>query len=244
MSTGFRVSASAHSPEHSFFRDTARQNAHDHVFLRNAIVFLDRVLRRALGIYEFSTNPGCLLRIAVGRVRNGTTLPDGACLHPSDTLIDLHFWNEHFEPLLAGKAHCSRARLICRHLELSMSLLAAYLIEHPEIGATMIHARVVMPLGHRVAKFRAIAEMYGFNVTISPVRGMARAHDFCEDFLVRALLWAFNPGPSKRRQLGLRRADLWIDRNTFVERYLNNSKRRNHWNLLRRGSLPVVENDS
>jgi hypothetical protein len=141
-------------------------------------------------------------------------------MRPSEELIDLHFWNEHFEPLLARKAPWTRARLICQHLQLSMSLLAAYLLAHPEITAKMIHARMVMPLGDRFGKLKAIAKKYGFSVATSPVRGTARVHDFLENFLVRALLWTFNPGPARRRRLQLVRADLWIDRNTLIDQYL------------------------
>lgn len=221
MSTSPRVSAPGNP---SSFR--LSQNATDrelclHRLLRTGILLLDRVLRSALGIFEFSASPDCLLRISIDYAQSKMKVPQGLSLCRSEPLIDLHFWNEHFESLLAGKAPCARPRLICRHLHLSMNLLAAYLVAHPEINAQMIHARVVMPLGGRLAKFKTIAEMYGFNVTISPVRGIARVHDFFEDFLVRALLWAFNPGSSTRwRRLPLCRTDLWIDRSTLVARYL------------------------
>ncbi len=192
---------------------------HPHELLRRSLVLLDRVLRRALGIYEFSVNPTCLLRISITRVRNGTKLPEDCQIRPSDPIIDLHFWNEHFESLLAGRGPCTKGRVVYRHLQCSMTLLAAYLLAHPEIPAQMIHARVVIPLGGRFAKFKLLAESCGFNITVSPVRGMARVHDFFEDFWIRALLWAFNPGPAKRRHLQLCRADLWMDRNELISQY-------------------------
>jgi hypothetical protein len=79
---------------------------------------------------------------------------------------------------------------------------------------------MVMPLGDRFGKLKAIAEKYGFSVATSPVRGTARVHDCLENVLVRALLWTFNPGPARRRRLRLARADLWIDRNTLIDQYL------------------------
>jgi hypothetical protein len=43
-------------------------------------------------------------------------------------------------------------------------------------------------------------------------------HDFFEEYLVRALLWAFHRRKTRRRRV-LRRVDLWAARADFLERY-------------------------
>lgn len=219
MSTDSPTSASVRRPTFSFPRKAGDAGFYPHEFMRRPLVLLDRALRRSLGIYEFSANPACLLRISITRVQNATKLPEDCTIRPSDPIIDLHFWNEHVESLLAGRGSCVKGRLVYRHLQCSMTLLAAYLLAHPEIPATTIHARVVMPLGSRFAQFQLLAESCGFSITVSPVQGMARVHDFFESFWIRGLLWVFNPGPAKRRQLQLCRAHLWMDRSELISRY-------------------------
>lgn len=219
MSTGLRFSAGPYSSAYLDVKGTF-EKPRGFAPLRNGILLLDRLLRRKLGIYEFTANSECLLRIATTYAQTEMRFSEGASIRPSDPLIELHFWNEHLEPLLALKAPWARTRLIGRRLELSLSLLAAYLVAHPEIEAEIIHGRVVMPLGQRFVRFKAIAERYGFSVTTSPARGLARWHDFLEVFLVHGLRWAFNPAPATHRTLRLKRADLWIDRDTLVARYL------------------------
>jgi len=225
MFTGSQVSAPVCSSRFTLVRRTPGLSSYLRNSSRIAVSALDWILRTALGIYEFSESPDCLLRIAIARAGRQVGMPDNLGLPRSNRLVDLHFWNEHFEALLRGKAPCTRARLICRHLEYSLGLLAAYLLAHPEIDAEMIHGRAVMPLGDRFAKFKGVAQAYGFRVTTSPVSGIGRFHDFWEDFLVRALLWAFNPGPARRRKLRLCRADVWIDHKTLMSRYLDNTDR-------------------
>lgn len=220
MSTDSRVSAQAYSSDSTFSWSTTHRSIYRRAIPRSAIAMLDWLLRRALGIFEFSASPVCLLRIAIVEAKRGTRFADGRKVDPQDAVVDLHFWNEHFERLLIGKTPCARGSLIRRHLRLSLSILAEYLMVHPEIRAKIVHARVVMPLGGRFARFKSIAEMYGFEVTTSSASGMSRLHHFLEDFLVRSLIWAFNPG-APRRQLELQRADLWIERDTLIDRYVS-----------------------
>ncbi len=208
------------SARRNFFLKTKNQASHRDELLRNIVRLLDKILRRALGIHEFCLTADCLLRIAVTHPSHKMSLPKTAIASPYDTLIDLHLWNDHFKPLLAGEPAFARATLIQQHLQLSLHFLAEYLVAHPEINAPMIHARVVMPIGERFAKLRTVAKMYGFTVTTPLSHGLSPIHDFFENFLVRALMWTFNPVTSHRRRLRLRRADLWIHRDTLLNRYL------------------------
>ena len=220
MFTGPQGSVEAYPSEPSFSQFRSRQGSRLHAVLHQAVLRLDRILRRTLGIFEFSANPCCLLRIAIVRVRPKLLSPLGTCAERTDAVIELHFWNEHVARSLAGTASCARAKAICRDLQLSLELLAEYLSAHPEIKARVLHARMVMPIGNRFPTFKAIAEKYGFTVTTSPLRGLAVIHDFFEDFLVHALAWAFNPRRAPRKRRTLERADLRIDRDEFLDRYL------------------------
>ena len=226
MSTGPWLSPEAHPSKQSFPRHRYRQNHRLFSVLHGTVLHLDRTLRRALRIFEFSASQSCLLRIAVVRTRAEVVLPNGTTLHPNDRFVDLHFWNEHVEQVFAGRGPCARAKSICRHLHRSLELLAEYLLAHPELDVKALHARVVMPIGDRLGKFEALAGRYGFSVTPSSSRGMMVIHDFFEDFLVRALAWAFNA--NQRKHLPLRRADLWVERDQFWNQYLRSRMRDSH----------------
>lgn len=216
------------SERRNLFDKTTSHAPRCNKYLRKAVQLLDHFLRGMLRIYDFSSDVDCLLRIAVVQLGSKMTPPDIAAVGRSDKLIELHFWNDHFGPLLAGKPACARAALIRRHLRLSLHFLAEYLVAHPEISAPIIHARVVMPIGNRLVRLKAIAEMYGFTPTIPSPSGLSPIHDFFENFLVRVLVWTFNPATPHRRRLQLERADLWIDRDTLVDRYLLCANEKTH----------------
>jgi len=227
MGSGLDLSAPT-STRRGFFPRATNQASRRSELLRSVVRLLDGVLRRTLRIYEFSLDAACLLRIALTRPVCRMTLRKTGVAGASGALVDLHFWNDDFEQLLAGKPTRARAALIKQHLQISLRSLAEYLEARPEINAPVIHARVVMPIGSRFAKLKAVAEMYGFSVTTSSPRGLSAIHDFFENFLVRALMWTFNPSTSHRRNLRLQRADLWIARETLLDRYLAGCSKEPH----------------
>lgn len=189
--------------------------------LRRAILKLDRMLRRSGGIFEYSGNNNCLLRIAATRARMAIALSDRIEVRPGDCVVDLHWWNERIARVLAKGSPLGRGKLLCRSLHTSFQALAEFASTSPELkDAKFFHARVVMPVGDHVGGLESVARRYGFNAATRPARGMERIHNFFEDFLVYALLWAFNPNPQLRKTRQLRRVDLWATRGEFLERYL------------------------
>lgn len=191
--------------------------------MHRAVLEIDRILRRSLGIVEFSTNERCLLRMAVARAKTGIALPNGTIARKDDLVIDLHFWNEHLSQLLASRPPIARAKLISRRLRTSLKSLAEYVSGNPELmKAQFFHARVVMPIGDRLTKFETLAGEYGFHVITSQARGTERVHDCFERFLVRALIWAFNCNRRRGGQVRpLRRVDLWCTRTEFFCQHLS-----------------------
>jgi YkoP domain len=219
MSTIQQLSAAICRPTRGFQKSAVRQHGSPARLAHRAILALDAILRRHLGIFEFSSSPDCLLRIAMARASLGAILPGGMRARKGDALIELHLWNEHVAELLSGGSPLGHAKGILRDLRHSLELLARYLRTHPETAeAALIHARVALSLGNRRAKLESFARAFGFAVTCSSPRGMARVHDFFEDFLIRWLLRAFNPSrPGQRRPL--QRAELWMTRECLLERY-------------------------
>lgn len=219
MSTVQRLSVASYPAARSLDRKPARQSSYCGQAIYLAITQLDRILRRCMGIFEFSVSPDCLLRVAVSRAKASATLPNGLGVRRGTPIFDLHLWNEHIATFLSTGSPLGRAKRLLRSLPRSFELLADYVAAHPEISAPVVHARVVMPVGNRLSRLEAVASAYGFTVTAAPARGLSRVHDYFEDYLVDALVWAFNPTRKIRWDHALQRRDIWIDRERFLARY-------------------------
>lgn len=219
MSTVQRLSVATYPASHSLTRKYSRQLNYWGRVIYLAITQLDRILRRRMGIFEFSSRPDCLLRVAVSRAKASATLPNGLRVRRGTPIFDLHLWNEHIATFLSTGSPLGRAKRLLLSMPRSFELLAAYVAAHPEISAPVIHARMIMPVGNRLSRLEAVASAYGFTVTDAPAHGLGRLHDYFEDYLVDALVWAFNPTRKIGWDHALQRRDLWIDRERFLARY-------------------------
>jgi YkoP domain len=187
---------------------------------QTAVFQLDRVLRRWQGIYEFSQADDCLLRVAVTRARKRIDLPDGSVVHPGDEIVELHWWNEHVARLVADKPALACAKLLPALVQHSFEQLAKYMATAPKAkSARFIHGDAVLPMRSRRNQIVARVQQYGFWV-MRPAEGpIERVHNYFEEYLVRALLWAFHRRKAGRRMRTLRRVDLWATRAEFLGRY-------------------------
>ncbi|MGH9737619.1 MAG: YkoP family protein [Candidatus Acidiferrales bacterium] len=190
--------------------------------LEGAIFRLDRVLRKWQHIFEFCEADDCLLRAAIMAARKKVALPDGNVIYPGDEMVEIHWWNEHVARLVADQPALVRAKLLPSLVEHSFEHLAKYVAVAPEArGARFIHGNAVLPMRGGKNEFAALLQRYGFWVVRPPAGFFDKLHDFFEEYLVRALLWAFHRRKTrKHRRRVLRRVDLWASRSAFLARYL------------------------
>ncbi len=189
--------------------------------LEGAIFRLDRVLRKWQHIYEFCMADDCLLRVAIMAARKKVALPDGKIIYPGDEMVEIHWWNEHVARLVADQPALARAKLLPSLVEHSFEHLAKYVAIAPEAkDARFIHGNAVLPMRGSKNEFAVLLQRYGFWVVRPPVGFFDKLHDFFEEYLVRALLWAFHRRKTrKHRRRVLRRVDLWASRSDFLARY-------------------------
>jgi YkoP domain len=188
--------------------------------LRGAILRLDRALRKSQGIYEFCQDDHCLLRIAITEAKREVALPDGRAVRAGDSVVELHWWNEHVALLLAGRPTLARAKLLAALVQNSFKLLGEYVATAPEAkNARFIHAHAVLPVRNRRSELARVVRRYGFCAIRRQSGGIERVHDFFEDYLVHALQWAFHPGTPAKRSRTMNRVDLWTGRAEFMVRY-------------------------
>jgi hypothetical protein len=178
--------------------------------VQTAVFQLDRVLRRWQGIYEFCRRDDCLFRIAVARAKKRVTLPGFGEIRPGDEILEIHWWNEHVAQLVADKPALARAKLLPALVQHSFEQLAKYLATVPEARTVrFIHGSAVLPMRSRGNAVAARVRQYGFSV-IHPHAGFFESvHNYFEQYLVWALLWAFHRHKPEMRIHTLKRIEIF-----------------------------------
>ncbi len=183
---------------------------------------LDAALRRFYGIYEFSDRPECLLRIAVSRCERDVRLAGGRELKRGAEILELHLWNEHLPKVEALGVGLGRLNALRGLIAASLYELADHLAAEPALcRVEAIQARAALVSRSRVSKLLSVARTYGFGKA-EYVEGESlwrRFHGFCENFLICALAWTFNPAALRRNRLLRTRCELWVSRDAFIARY-------------------------
>lgn len=190
---------------------------------RWAILALDILLRNLQGIYEFSQDPDCVLRIAHGRSRGERVLSDGTAVHTGDPIIELHFWNEHIPRMDASGPDLAWGLRFYRRLRRSLVSLAHYTRQAPDLdGVVAFHGELWFTPESGLQQYAGVLRTLGFDFIPRPppANVWQRLARFFERLYVWALIWAFNPGSLKSKHLlTFERGELWMSRKTLLQRY-------------------------
>lgn len=185
---------------------------------------VDAMLRRRQGVYEFTDDPDCLLRVGLRRAPATVRLADGQVIAAGSPIGVLHFWNEHLPPFPPAGPDIRWATRIEHRFGRSMRLLAAHVEGHPawaEVRA--LHGSVALSGGLRPAQMRRVASHYGFEIAEPDLAGLAALHAFGENFLLWAFARAFNPAALQRQPFRRPRTELWMSRETLRARFLDSA---------------------
>jgi hypothetical protein len=184
-----------------------------------AVCALEFVLRRRFKVYEYTTDPTCIFRLAPGIAEDDLSLADGTKIRPGDPILGLHFWNEHL-PVIPRKGPCISWGLAMHAQVLhSLTLLAAHLESNAYPGITALRGEA--SFGSRIGRLQMdrVAERYGFE----PFRGAPplgrRFRFFWENFLIWGLIWTYNRGGMRGKKLMKERFELWFSRDELIRRY-------------------------
>jgi hypothetical protein len=187
--------------------------------MRRLIRRFDGFLRRCNGVFEFSDDPACLLRLQDGAARHDISLPDGA-VRRGARVIELHLWNEHTPRLPDAGADLAYARGLLHGLTLSFRMVAEYLKRAPGFqGAKLVGGVTVLaPLGEADG---GTSMLRHFGFTVFPYHSsLGRFGEFWENFYTWGLMWAFNPASLRWQSLGgLRRSEFWMLKRAFLEKF-------------------------
>lgn len=183
------------------------------VFSRVSVKALDQILRHFLGIYEFSQEPGCVLRCSRTRSRIAITLPNGEVVRQGDSILELHFWNDRLGANRSPKLSSGALRFSLRR---SLALLAEQLQSDDHfVDIKAIHAT----LARTSSRSCRVHHLFGCALYAAPRANARHIHDFFENLLIHSLRWAFNPRLAQRRSLRLNRVELWIAVSDLTARF-------------------------
>jgi hypothetical protein len=188
---------------------------------RRFIRAFDTFLRRVLGVFEFTQDPRCILRLGRTRCPYDLRLSDGTLLHRGEPLLELHLWNEHLPPMPPGGADVAWTVRFLQLWKHSVALLARYWQNHPEFSPIpAVHGIFALPGGEDLALQKRTLETMGFDVLLprrTPWRVFA---SFWENLYNWAIIWTFNPASLRVRKLvQMRRCHVWMSRRRLLERY-------------------------
>ncbi len=189
------------------------------IVLRPLIYRFDEFLCRCYGVYEFSDDKDCILRLQQATAAHTLTLP-GCVIEVGAPVIEIHLSNERMPKIpeeganMAWAAHAQRLffhslRLAAGHIKSSNELAKAQALG----GVTAIFPPYQDDSGAR------FIEQAGF--TIMPYyRPLGVFGEFWENFYSWVLIWTYNPASLKRLNLmRLRRSEFWMPMVEFLRRY-------------------------
>lgn len=181
---------------------------------------IDWILRRYYGVYPFTFEQGCILRLSWGRSSEEQQLSDGTCVRPGDPLVHIHLWNERLKDLPQDRASLAWGRDLVRMLTSSLSMLAAHLDE-VQRGQSVVALRGEFGLLTHLWAARVIAVPLGFDVVLKELPGLrVWRRAFWDNFYSYLLLWVFGPASMRGKRLAnLNRVVIWMSRERLIERY-------------------------
>jgi hypothetical protein len=186
-----------------------------------SVGLVDALIRTCYGIYEFTDDPGCVLRIGVGQARSDVILSDGTKVESGEPVGTLHFWNEHLPRYPPEGPNLRWACAMRDQMHRSLCSLAEYVESEPtwrEIRALRGEAALSTRLG--TWQVRRVGDRYGFErVPPTDLSLLRRLHAVGEGLTLWSLTRAFNPAALPRQPFMRDHHELWISRNGLIGRY-------------------------
>jgi hypothetical protein len=189
---------------------------------RASIRTLDALLRRAYGVYEFTQDPDCILRLSLTHATQDLALADGTPVAHGDRLAVIHFWNERLPPIAEHGVDLRWAREMYRTFRPSLQLLGQHLAQEPVLAQVRAVCGEATFIGAtNVSAGASLLARLGFEIHPATRGGTwGRLATFWQNVYSWMLIWAFNPASLRgRRPSDLERYWLWISRATLEAKY-------------------------
>jgi hypothetical protein len=185
-----------------------------------SVSLFDSIIRTCYGVYEFTDDPACVLRVGLSQARAPVLLSDGTRVETGDSVGTLHWWNEHLPRYSLDGPDFRWACAMRKQVLHSLRSLAAYVESETawrEIRALRGEAALSTRLG--ITQVQRVARRYGFERVPTDFSILRRLHAFGESFTLWSLARAFNPAALTRQPFLRDHHELWISRAALLGRY-------------------------
>jgi hypothetical protein len=180
----------------------------------------DAFVRRVKGVFEFTQDQGCMLRLGRERCRHAVHLADGTILSPGDPLLEIHLWNERIPPMPPDQPDVAWSVRFVRRWVYSLKLVAEYWRSDPTLAQVQaLHGVFALPSDEQQIWHERTMRTLGFEVVRPEWTLWRRFSDFWQNVYNWAILWTYNPASLRVRRLRhMERCGLWMSRARLMEK--------------------------
>lgn len=192
--------------------------------MRTAVRLIDALLRTSQGIYEFTDDPDCILRIQLKRATHEVNFGNEKILK-GEPVLAVHAWNERMPKLPVEGASLEWALQLRRQVIHSYRQVAKVMLSdtrYSPVRAVCGESALFSFSGHTGGT--RLMQHLGF--TVLPYhRPFGRFGEFWENLFSWWLMWTYNYASLNGREfLRLQRTEIWITADEFIRRYGEGSK--------------------
>jgi hypothetical protein len=198
---------------------TARQPSS----LGRFLLTLDERLRERHAVFEYTSDPRCILRMQVVSLEHDICLRDGTSAGVGERMIDLHLWTEQIPSMPDQGASIGWARRMNAGMVIALRELAQFLRQRPDLDDILVlRARTPFTGPQGIAQSVRLMGGYGFEAVAEPalLSLRDRVHRLGENMLITLMVLAHNPPALRGDTLLRERALLFMSRATLERRYL------------------------
>jgi hypothetical protein len=187
--------------------------------VQRLVFALDRYLSRTYGVFEYSHDPQCILRLSLGTAPHLLHVDDQV-IEAGEPVLIMHLRNAQLMPVAQGGPDMAWARKMLGRYRLSLRYMAAYIASHDELaGVRAIGGDTSLFLGGEHGSGKKMMQAMGF--TLFPYHNrLGSFGEFWENFYGWMLMWAYNPDSLSYRKLwSLKRTEFWVSRDALLRRF-------------------------
>jgi hypothetical protein len=195
-------------------------------FWASSVGWVDAMLRSHYGIYEFTDDPDCILRVGLSQARAPVRLSDGTQIQPGELVGTLHFWNEQLPRYPSNGPNFAWACTVRDRALYSLRVFSDHIESDPTWqDVRAIRTETALPTRLGAVQIERVFQRYGFEPVPTDTSLMARLHGLGECFVLWGLTRAYNPAALSRQPFLRNRYELWISRATLLLRYARGNGR-------------------
>ncbi|HEV2549018.1 MAG TPA: hypothetical protein VGU20_16880 [Stellaceae bacterium] len=184
---------------------------------------VDALLRRAMRIEQFCSDPRCVIRVRPISAAHTVHLSDGTIVRAGDPVGELHLWNEQLPRIPVTGPGIAWAVAMQRAYSHSLSQLARHVAEHGAFAEVDAFCAAIAFAGpwSRAGKVARAAARKGFELVDPKPSMLADLAALADGIFILCLIHAFNPAGLRKLRVTRRRYEIWISKRRLIACHLN-----------------------